>query len=215
MSNKEKKRQQEKLISHLERHYAKHGSLNNAPYIFRAFLNDYMLEFLRKPSLYPRLRKIGIDPTPMMYITAFWKKHHRFPEKKELTQAILRYIKRVMTDPSEKVTATKLRHMGCTLFEDEYKNTQHFSRSETQKRAYIAPGKRKKLATFERLVKITSDELHSSGRLYPGTIEYVLCTRWEKMLASGGFSAPQREIMRRYKMLAPDGSMVNYKEVVQ
>ena len=215
MSIKEKKKQQENILAHLEKHYARNGNLNSVSYPFRASLNDCLLEFLRRPSLYPRLRRIGIDPSPMLYVTTFWKKKHRFPLEEEMTKAMIRFIKKVMTDPSERATAIKLRHMGCRMFEEEYMKTQSLLRSETQKQVYVSPGKRQQLAIFERLVKITSDELHSSGRLYPGTIEYVLCTRWEKMLASGGFSAPQREIMRRYKMLAPDGSMVNYKEVVQ
>ena len=200
------------LLSELERHYKKHGNLNTIAYPWRASLNDLLPAILQNKKLHPRLKKIGIMPSPMLYLTAYWKKNHRFPPKEQLQKQTIKFIRKVMTDPEEKYKALKLRRMGCTLFEKEYNNCLMKQRSELHKTTYISPEEKQQLSIFDRLVSQTSEHLFYNGYLHSGTIEYTFCHRWERMNRENILSVHQKEILQKYKMIDSEGNFVEYKE---
>lgn len=131
----ENKKEIEKRLCEIEKHYYKHGTLDNLSRAYKTFLRYNREAVNTIPYWRKRLKEMGwqkdltIADSNLEYLRIKTHDLGRFPFESEISPKILRWIEKVMTLKQHHHYAVTLRRMGCKLYEKEYK-------SQKQRRIY-------------------------------------------------------------------------------
>lgn len=170
MEIKEGKNKREDIISRLqkvEKFYIKNGSLDKLSRSYRNWLRYTTDEINAIPYWRNRLKEMGwqqnmsYNDRNIEYLRIKTHEYGRFPTIEEIPPRILKWIRKVMLNRQQHNYAVILRKMGCTLYEDEYKN----QRRKVPK---------KKIITEVHPLIIKSRQIVESGRPYSKIVRLVL-----------------------------------------